>query len=62
MGKGRVGEKARLVSEEFTIYSGRIGGATRLAAMGASPLVIQRERRWSFSAFLVYVRANMEDP
>ena len=56
------GGKARLVPEEFALHSGRIGGATRLAAMGASSRVIQREGRWSSSAFVVYVRANMEDP
>ena len=39
--------RARLIPEEFAVHSGRIGGATRLAAMGASPLVIQREGRWS---------------
>ena len=54
--------KARLVPEEFALHSGRIGGATRLAGMGASARVIQREERWSSSAFMVYVRANMEDP
>ena len=56
------GGKARLVPEEFALHSGRIGGATRLAAMGASFRVIQREGRWSSSTFMVYVRANMEDP
>ena len=56
------GGKVRLVPEEFALHSGRIGGATRLAAMGASPLMIQREGRWSSSAFMLYVRANMEDP
>ena len=57
------GGKARLVPEEFALHSGRIGGATRLAAMGASSRVIQREGRWSSSALMVYVyvRANMED-
>ena len=49
------GEKARLVPEEFALHSGRIEGVTRLAAMGACPLVIQRKERWSFSAFTVYV-------
>ena len=55
------GGKARLVPEEFALKSGRIEGATRLAAMEASSRVIQREGRWSSSAFMVYVRANMED-
>jgi len=56
------GGRARLVPEEYALHSGRIGGATRLAAMGASAQVIQREGRWSSNAFMVYVRANMEDP
>ena len=51
--KLKEGGKARLVPEGFALHSGRIGGATRLAAMGASPLVIQREGRWSSSALLV---------
>ena len=56
------GGKARLVPEEFALHSGRIGGATRLAAKGASSRVIQQEGRWSSNAFMVYVRANMEEP
>ena len=60
--KERRGGKARLVSEEFALHTGRIGGTARLSTMGASPLVMQREGRWSSSAFMVYVRANMEDP
>ena len=51
-----------MVPEEFALHSGRIGGATRLAEKGASALVIQREGRWKSDAFMVYVRANMEDP
>ena len=39
----------------------RVGSATRLAAMRASPLVIQRKGRWSSNAFMVYMRVNMED-
>lgn len=46
--------------EEFLSHSKRIGGAMRLAAMGASTLVIQREGRWSSDAFIVCVRANKE--
>ena len=56
------GEKARLVPEECALDSGTIRGAVGLAAMGVSPLVIQREGRWSSRAFMVYVRANMKDP
>ena len=62
MGKMKARQEVRLVPEKFALHSGRIGGITRLAALGASPLVIQREGRWSSSAFIVYVRANMEDP
>lgn len=56
------GEKERLVPEEFALHSGIIWGATKLAAMEASPLVIQQEGRWSSSAFMAHMRANMEDP
>ena len=41
-----VGELAGLFPDEFALQSGRIGGRTRLASMGASPLVIQQEGRW----------------
>ena len=51
-----------LKQEEFALHSGRIGGATRPAAVGASPLVIQREGRRASNSFMVYVRANMENP
>lgn len=54
-------KKARLVSNEFALHSWKIGGATRLTVMGASPRMIEREDRWSSSAFMAYVRANMED-
>lgn len=54
-------DMARLVPEDFAPHSGRIGGATRLATMGANPLIIQRESRWLSSAFMVHVRANTED-
>lgn len=36
---------AGLVPEHFALHSGRIGGATRLAAMGLAEAVIQREGR-----------------
>ena len=70
-GLERVGEKwrsqgkgamAELIPEEFALHSGRIGGATRLAEMGAPPWVIQREGRWAKQAFMGYVRLNMGDP
>lgn len=49
-------EGSRLVPEEFALHSGRIGGATRLAATGVEHTGEQQEGRWSS------VRANMEDP
>ena len=39
------GAVAELRPEEFALHSGRIGGATKLAEMGAPPWVIQREGR-----------------
>ena len=57
---GRLG-KSRLIPEEFALHSGRIEGVTRLVAMRASPLVIQRKGGWSSNAFMTYVRGNMED-
>lgn len=39
-----------------------IGGAARLAAVRASTRVIQQGEMWSSDAFMVYMRANMEDP
>jgi hypothetical protein len=36
----------------------RAGGATMLAEMGASPLIIQAAGRWSSEAFRIYVRKN----
>ena len=40
----------------FALHSGRIGGATKLAAQGMSELHIQRAGRWKSRAFMVYVR------
>ena len=58
----RGGKGVSLIPEEFALHSGRIGGATKLAAGGANDAVIQRERRWASNAFMRYVRANMEYP
>ena len=41
---------------QFALHSGRIGGATKLAAQGMSELHIQRADRWKSRAFMVYVR------
>lgn len=56
------GAGAGLVPEHFALHSGRIGGATRLAAMGVAEAVIQKEGRWASDAYKVYGRANMEHP
>lgn len=56
------GAGARLNPKEFALHSGRIGGATRLAARGVPEAVIKKEGRWASDSFLVYVRANMRDP
>ena len=45
---------------EYALHSGRIGGATHLAAQGASELQIQRAGRWKSLAFMTYVRAGGE--
>ena len=56
------GAGARLIPEEFALHSGRIGGATRLAARRLPEAVIKKGGRWSPDSFMVHVRANMEDP
>ena len=56
------GSGAKLILEKFALHSGRIGGATKLAAERVREAVIKKEGRWSSDAFMVYVRANMEDP
>ena len=45
---------------QYALHSGRIGGATKLAAQEASPLQIQRAGRWKSQAFMTYVRAEGE--
>ena len=40
----------------FALYSGRIGGATKIVAQGMSEMQIQRAGRWKSRAFVVYVR------
>lgn len=41
---------------QYALHSGRIGGATQLAAQGMSDLQIQRAGRWKSRAFMAYVR------
>lgn len=48
-GKG-TGEKFQ--PEEFALHSGRIRGATRLAARGVPETITKREGRWSSKAFM----------
>ena len=48
-------------STQYALHSGRIGGATQLAAQGASDIQIRRAGRWkSQQAFMVYVSAGGE--
>ena len=44
----------------YALHSGKIGGATQLAAQGISELQIQRAGRWKSRAFMTYVRAGGE--
>ena len=46
---------------QFALHSGRIGGATKLAAQGMSEFQIQRAGRRKSRAFMVYVRDAGED-
>ena len=52
------GAGARLIPEEFALHSGRIGGATKLAARGVPEAVITKEGRWSSDSFMMYVSAK----
>ena len=45
---------------QYALHSGRIGGATQLAAQGATNVQIQRAGKWKSLAFMVYVRAGGE--
>ena len=60
MGPGKNG--GTLIPEESALHSGRIRGATSMAAGGASDAVIQGEGRWASNACMTYVKANMEYP
>lgn len=53
---------SRLVLEAIVLHSERTRDVTMLMAMGASKLVIQQEVWWSSNAYVVYVKANIEDP
>ena len=43
---------------QYALHSGRIGGATQLAAQPATNVQTQRAGRWKPLAFVVYVRAG----
>ena len=60
-GDGR-GAGARRIPENFALHSGRIGGATRLAARTVPQVVIKKEGRSSSDSLKLYVRANVENP
>ena len=54
------GAMTEIQPDEFALCSGKIGGATALAADGVEPMVIQKEGMWSLDAFMLYVRAKMK--
>ena len=45
---------------QYALHSGRIGGATQLAAQGASDIQIQTAGRWKSLAFMGYAEAGGE--
>ena len=53
-------ERQGLDPREYALHSGRIGGATRLAAMGLSTYDILRQGRWKSQAVGMYIRTNRE--
>lgn len=44
----------------YTLYSGRVGGATHLLNAGASEAVIKRAGRWRSDAYMAYLRTQPE--
>lgn len=54
-------QKQSLQPLEYALHSGCIEGATRLAAAGLKPAVIQLEGSWRSRTFMEYVWANLED-
>ena len=51
----------RTSSELFSMHSGRIGGATALAAAGLSDSAIMAAGRWKSDAYQVYPRASRQE-
>ena len=59
----RRGAEARLIPEEFALHCGRIGAGNKAGREKGDRRSDQEENcRWSLDAFMVCVRANMEDP
>ena len=50
------GEDPRL----YALHSGRIGGATQLAAQGATQTQIQKAGRWKSDSYFVYIQTRGE--
>jgi hypothetical protein len=53
------GQSARATN--YTIHSGRIGGATALAAAGVADSAIMAAGRWKSDAYLRYIRPTRQD-
>jgi hypothetical protein len=48
-------------AKQYTLHSGRIGGATALAAAGLSDSAIKAAGRWKSDAIERYVRPSREE-
>lgn len=59
--KGFNGKTKRLVPGECALHSGRIWGATRLAAGEVSAMEIERQGRWKSCALMMYVVATRDE-
>jgi hypothetical protein len=53
------GQSARVIN--YTLHSGRIGGATALAAAGVADSAIMATGRWKSDAYLRYIRPTRQD-
>ena len=56
-----IAARAGLVPALYSTHSMRIGAATTLAHAGLEPRLIMLAGRWRSTAFMVYVRDNLED-
>lgn len=62
--RGELKRRAGLIGLRKRWYNGyslRIGGASEMAAAGASPAVIKDAGRWKSDAFLLYTRSDWKD-